>query len=376
MIRSGEVSMSDPIPLVAIERQHEALAPELRAAFDRVVGTSAFILGEEVERFEEEFAAYCGVRHCVGVASGTAAITLAVKAAGIGPGDEVIVPAHTFVASALGVMHAGATPTFCDVDDGTGLLDLDSAAHAVTSRTTAILAVHLYGQPCDMGQVNAFAKRHGLVVFEDAAQAHGASLDGKRAGSLGTAAAFSFYPSKNLGALGDAGAVCTDDGELAERVRMLRDLGRRGKQPGGLRGHNERLDGLQAAMLRVKLPHLNAWNAARRAHAVAYRDLLGDSVRMLEERVEGSCVYHLFPVRTSDRDTMRARLNEEEIGASVHYSPAVHEQPAFRDLDLAGRFPAAETWAAEELSLPLFPELRADEIERVAQICGRVTART
>jgi dTDP-4-amino-4,6-dideoxygalactose transaminase len=368
--------MDDPIPLVAIERQHEALASELRAAFDRVVGTSAFILGEEVERFEEEFAAYCGVRHCVGVASGTAALTLAMKAAGIGPGDEVIVPAHTFVASALGVVHAGATPTFCDVDDGTGLLDLGSAADAVTSRTAAILAVHLYGQPCDMEQVSAFAKRHGLVAFEDAAQAHGASLDGKQAGSFGTAAAFSFYPSKNLGALGDAGAVCTDDGELAEHVRILRDVGRRGKQTHTLPGHNERLDGLQAAMLGVKLPHLDAWNEARRAHAGTYRELLGDSVRTLEERVEGSCIYHLFPVRTGDRDTLRAHLNEEGIGASVHYSPAVHEQPAFSDLDLAGRFPVAEAWAAEELSLPIFPELRADEIERVARICGRVTART
>jgi dTDP-4-amino-4,6-dideoxygalactose transaminase len=367
--------MHDPIPLVAIERQHEALASELRAAFDRVVGTSAFILGEEVERFEAEFAAYCGVRHCVGVASGTAALTLAVKAAGIGPGDEVIVPAHTFVASALGVVHAGATPTFCDVEDGTGLIDLDSAADAVTSRTAAILAVHLYGQLCDMGAVDSFAERHGIDVFEDAAQAHGASLHGRRAGSFGAAAAFSFYPSKNLSALGDGGAICTDDDELADRARILRDLGRRGKQSHTLPGYNERLDGLQAAMLRVKLPHLDAWNEARRRHAVTYRELLGDSLRTLEEREQGSCIFHLFPVRTAERDGLAARLAEAGVQTGIHYSPAVHAQPVFADLGLDGRFLVAEAWAAEELSLPLFPELRPREIERVARICGAVPTR-
>jgi dTDP-4-amino-4,6-dideoxygalactose transaminase len=361
--------MDDPIPLVAIERQHQALAPELRAAFERVVGASAFILGEEVERFEAEFSAYCGVRHCVGVASGTAALTLAMQAAGVGRGDEVIVPAHTFVASALGVVHAGATPAFCDVDDATGLLDLDSAGDAVTGRTAAILAVHLYGQVCDMDAVHSFARRHGLAVFEDAAQAHGAALDGRRAGSFGTAAAFSFYPSKNLGALGDGGAICTDDDELADRARMLRDLGRRGRQPHSVAGYNERLDGLQAAMLHLKLPHLDAWNEARRRHAITYRELLGGSLRILEEREEGSCIYHLFPVRTAERDELAARLAKAGIQAGIHYSPAVHAQPVFADLGLQGRFPVAEAWAAEELSLPIFPELRRSEVERVAGIC-------
>jgi dTDP-4-amino-4,6-dideoxygalactose transaminase len=352
---------------VALARQHASLHDELHAAFERVVGAGAFTLGEEVEGFEAEFAAYCGVRHCVGVASGTAALTLAMQAAGIGSGDEVIVPAHTFVASAFSVVHAGGTPAFCDVDDGSGLLDLDSAGDALTSRTAAILAVHLYGQPCDMDAVNAFAKRHGLAVFEDAAQAHGASLDGRRAGSLGTAAAFSFYPSKNLGALGDAGAICTDDDEHAARARLLRDLGRSGKGEHVLRGRNERLHGLQAAMLRVKLPHLDGWNEARRGHARAYRALLGDSVRTLEERKQGSCVYHLFPVRTDGRDRLRARLGDAGIQTGIHYSPAVHEQPAFADLDLRGRFPVAQSWAAEELSLPMFPELRGEEIERITE---------
>jgi dTDP-4-amino-4,6-dideoxygalactose transaminase len=364
--------MDEPIPLVAIERQHEALASELRAAFDRVVGTSAFILGDEVERFEAEFSAYCGVGHCVGVASGTAALTLAMQAAGIGRGDEVIVPAHTFVASALAVVHAGATPAFCDVDDGTGLLDLDSAGDAVTSRTAGIMPVHLYGQVCDMEAVHSFAGRHGIAVFEDAAQAHGASVAGRRAGSLGTAGAFSFYPSKNLGALGDAGAICTDDDELADRARLLRDLGRGGKQSHTLPGYNERLDGLQAAMLRVKLPHVDGWNEARRRHAMTYRRLLGGAMRTVEDHTEGSCVYHLFPVRTAERDGLAARLAEARVQTGIHYSPAVHEQPVFADLGLEGRFPVAEAWAAEELSLPLFPELRRGEIERVTRICATV----
>jgi dTDP-4-amino-4,6-dideoxygalactose transaminase len=367
--------MTDQIPLVAIERQHAPLAAELRAAFERVVDASAFILGEEVERFETEFAAYCGVRHCVGVASGTAALTLAMKAAGLGSGDEVIVPAHTFIASALSVLHAGATPVFCDVEEGSGLLDLDSARDALTSRAAAILAVHLYGQICDMGAVGSFAERHGLAVFEDAAQAHGASLDDRRAGSFGRAAAFSFYPSKNLGALGDAGAICTDDATLAEEARMLRDLGRHTKQEHLVLGLNERLDGVQAAMLRVKLPHLDDWNEERRSHAGMYRALLGDSVRTLAERDQRSCVYHLFPVRTAERDSLRARLADEGIATGIHYSPAVHEQPAFAAFELRGRFPVAQSWAAEELSLPMFPELRREEIERVARICGAVAAR-
>jgi dTDP-4-amino-4,6-dideoxygalactose transaminase len=371
--------MTDRIPLVALEREHAPLAEKLRAAFERVVDANAFILGEEVERFETEFAAYCGVRHCVGVASGTASLTLAMKASGIGSGDEVIVPSHTFVASAFSVLHAGATPVFCDVEDGSGLLDLDSARAALTSRTVAILAVHLYGQLCDMDAVGSFAERHGLAVLEDAAQAHGASLDGQRAGSFGRAGAFSFYPSKNLGAFGDAGAICTDDDELASQARILRDLGRHGKGEHVVAGLNERLDGLQAAMLRVKLPHLDEWNEARRSHASTYRMLLGDSVRMLEEggeREQRRCVYHLFPVRTADRATLRANLADAGIETGIHYSPAVHEQPAFAALDLRGRFPVAESWAAEELSLPMFPRLRREEIERVAEICGAVTTRS
>jgi dTDP-4-amino-4,6-dideoxygalactose transaminase len=257
--------MTAQIPLVALGRQHESLRDDLEAAFDRVMGSSGFILGKEVERFETDFAEYCGVRHCVGVASGTAALTLALQAGGIGAGDEVIVPAHTFIASALGVLHAGATPVFCDVHQGSGLIDLDSARAALTSRTAAVLPVHLYGQLCDMDDVLSFAARHGLSVFEDAAQAHGAEVNGRRAGSFGRAAAFSFYPSKNLGALGDGGAICTDDDGLARQARLLRNLGQRRKNDHVTAGANERLDGLQAALLRVKLPLSRAASQRRRA---------------------------------------------------------------------------------------------------------------
>jgi dTDP-4-amino-4,6-dideoxygalactose transaminase len=368
--------MTDRIPLAGIGRQHASLSSELRAAFERVVDASAFILGEEVERFEEEFASYCDVRHCIGVASGTAALTIAMKAAGIGDGDEVIVPAHTFIASALSVVHAGAVPVFCDVDQRTGLLDLASAEDAVSGRTAAIMPVHLYGQPCDMEAVWSLARRHGLAVVEDAAQAHGATSNGKRAGSSGTAGAFSFYPSKNLGALGDGGAICTDDDGIAQRARMLRDLGRVETGEHASAGLNERLDGLQAAMLRVKLPHLDEWNEARRRHARTYRELLEHTLSVLAEREPGSSVYHLFPVRTPDRDPLRAGLAAAGIETGIHYWPAVHRQPLFASRGLDGRFPVAESWAAEELSLPLFPELRPDEIERVAAMCGAVQTRS
>jgi dTDP-3-amino-3,4,6-trideoxy-alpha-D-glucose transaminase len=234
------------VPFVGLGRQHAVLADELKAAFERVVDTDAFILGGEVEAFEREFAGYCRAPECVGVASGTAALALALIAAGIGPGDEVVVPGHTFIASALGVLHAGATPVFCDVQRDTGLMDPESAEVVVGPRTAAIVPVHLYGQVCEMERINALARRHGLFVLEDAAQAHGATCEGRRAGSLGDAAAFSFYPSKNLGALGDGGAVCTADAQLAARVRELRDLGQRDKGDHVLVGYNERLDGLAA----------------------------------------------------------------------------------------------------------------------------------
>ena len=362
---------SPAVPFVALERQHALLGHELTAAFDRVLRDSAFVLGDEVDRFEVEFAAACGADACVGVASGTAALTLAIKAAGIGRGDEVIVPAHTFIASALGVVHAGATPVFCDVERGTGLIDADSAASVVSERTTALLAVHLYGQACEMDALWALARRHGLIVVEDAAQAHGSTYRGRSVGSLGGVSAFSFYPSKNLGALGDAGAVCTDDPEIARSARRLRDLGQRRRGEHVDVGFNERLDGLQAAFLRAKLPHLGAANRARREHAAVYRDGL-DGVQVLEERDHTPSVNHLFPVRLPGREAARAHLAARGIETGVHYARAAHEHPAW-DGVLAPppiELPEACAWAAEELSLPMFAELRPGEIERVVAACA------
>ncbi|MBV9818315.1 MAG: DegT/DnrJ/EryC1/StrS family aminotransferase [Solirubrobacterales bacterium] len=343
---------------------------ELRGAFDRVVGASSFILGEEVERFEQEFATYCGAPDCIGVASGTAALTLALLAAGIGRGDEVIVPAHTFIASALGILHAGATPVFCDVEAATGLIDPASAASVVTDRTAAVIPVHLYGQVCDMDAIGSLADRHDLLILEDAAQAHGATWRGSRAGSLGAVAAFSFYPSKNLGALGDGGAICTRDPELAARARQLRHLGQRGKGEHVLAGFNERLDALQAALLRVKLPHLDGFNARRRQAASVYRGALEGEVGLLHERSESPCIYHLFPIRVADRRRLMDDLAAEGVACQVHYSPAVHEQPPFagRRRDSAD-LEQATRWAREELSLPIFPELELAEAQRVAAAC-------
>jgi dTDP-4-amino-4,6-dideoxygalactose transaminase len=365
------------VPFVGLSRQHTTLRGELRVEFERVIGADAFILGAEVEAFEREFAAYCETAECVGVASGTAALALALIAAGIGPGDEVVVPGHTFIASALGVLHAGATPVFCDVERDTGLIDPESAASVVGSKTAAIIPVHLYGQMCDMGAINTLAKRHGLFVLEDAAQAHGATCDGKRAGSLGDAGAFSFYPSKNLGALGDGGAVCTGDAGLAARVRELRHLGQRGKGEHAVVGYNERLDGLQAALLRVKLPHLDEWNAARRGHAANLCDGLPTELVVLGERSGTPCVYHLFPVRHPVRDRLAELVRAEGIQVGLHYSPAAHRHAAFADLPQRSRpleLPEAEGWAGQELSLPMFAELGDAEVDRIAEVCRTACA--
>jgi dTDP-4-amino-4,6-dideoxygalactose transaminase len=358
-----------PVRFVALERQHKPIEHKLQGAFMRVLCSNAFTLGEEVERFEEEFAAYCEVSHCIGVASGTAALALILEGYGIGPGDEVIVPAHTFIASALAVAHVGATPVLCDVEEGTGLIDPDAARGAVSPRTAAVLAVHLYGQACNMAAIEAFARPAGLLVLEDAAQAHGARYCGHRAGSLGAAAAFSFYPSKNLGALGDGGAVCTDDDVLAARLRCLRNLGQKRKGEHVAVGYNERLDGLQAALLRVKLPCLDGWNEQRRVRARRYRELLPQRVRTLEEREQSPCNYHLFPVRFGDRDAVAAALRVSGVETGIHYSPAIHEHPAWRDRPIvqAGDLTNAEAWAAEELSLPMHPDLLPEETARVVE---------
>ncbi|MEA2257080.1 MAG: hypothetical protein QOG35_3125 [Solirubrobacteraceae bacterium] len=366
--------MGDTVPFVTLDRLHASIAVQLRAAYERVVASSGFILGAEVDAFEHELAAYCGARQCVGVASGTAALTLVLRAAGIGPGDEVVVPAHTYIASALGVVHAGATPVFCDVDDGTGLIDPASAAAAIGPRTAAILAVHLYGQVCDMDALGDLARRRGLALVEDASQAHGATRNGRRAGGLGLAAALSFYPSKNLGALGDGGAICTSDADLARRARELRNVGQRAKGEHVVAGYNERLDELQAAFLRAKLPHLDGWNAARRRHAAAYRELLDGRVRLLDELEDDACVFHLFPIRVDGRDDAARRLGREGVQTGVHYSPAVPDQPPFRGATTVDDVPAARAWAASELSLPMSAELTPGEVRRAAEATLAVAA--
>jgi dTDP-4-amino-4,6-dideoxygalactose transaminase len=357
------------VPFVDLRRQNAQLSDDLHAAFESVIATSDFVLGDEVEQFEREFARFCTVRYCVGVASGTAALTIALLATGIQPGDEVIVPAHTYIASPLAVLHAGGVPVFCDVRAETGLIDVESAAARMSERTVAIMAVHLYGQVCDMAAVKRLAERYDLMVIEDAAQAHGARRDGERAGSFGAAACFSFYPSKNLGALGDGGAICTNDSGIAERARSLRNLGQHRKGEHVRAGLNERLDGIQAAMLRVKLRRLDRLNAQRRTRASLYQKLLPSTLALLEEDQGSECVYHLFPVRFAERDTLRSRLAARGVQSAVHYSPAAHLQPPFRALRSSGdTLPGAVGWARQELSLPMFPEITEDEVRRVSEV--------
>jgi dTDP-4-amino-4,6-dideoxygalactose transaminase len=311
------------------------------------------------------------VSECVGVGSGTAALAIALRAAGIGRGDEVIVPAHTYIASALAILHAGAIPVLCDVEDGTGHLDPGAAAAAVGPRTAAILVVHLYGQLCAMPAFERLAATHGLALIEDAAQAHGASGYCRRAGAFGLAAGFSFYPSKNLGALGDAGAICTDDPGLARRARRIRNLGQRRKGEHLVPGVNERLDGLQAAFLSVKLRLLESANAARRRHARAYRTALEGKVALLEERPATPCVYHLFPVRVPERDAVAAHMHASGVATGVHYPVPLHRQPALRGLTVdGGDLDNATAWAREELSLPMSPQLKCAEVEAAAQACA------
>ena len=365
------------IPFVDLDRHHAAIEDELRRTFDAVLGSGGFVLGPQVREFERAFATYCGTRHCVGTASGTAALTIALRAFDVGPGDEVIVPAHTFIATALAVVHAGATPVLCDVDAGTGLIDTESAAAVVSERTKAIVPVHLYGQVCEMEFVRSLADTHDLVVIEDAAQAHGATRGAARAGSFGDAATFSFYPSKNLGALGDGGAVCTNDDGISMRLRRLGNLGQDRKAEHLEAGSNERLDEIQAAILRVKLRRLDSCNARRSELAALYRDLLPAGAQPLDEDPRGTCVYHLFPVRVGDRDWVRQGLGRIGVRTGIHYWPALQDQPPLRFLgaprtDLGN----ATAWSEQVLTLPMFAELTEDEVGAVSTALSEVLGST
>jgi dTDP-4-amino-4,6-dideoxygalactose transaminase len=354
-----------------LQRAHDELGGELHATVARVIASGQFVLGPEVEAFEADFAAYCGVRHAVGVGNGLDALRLLLQAMDIGPGDEVIVPAHTFIATWLAATHAGATPVPVDVDGAGFAIDPARVEAAIGPRTRAIVAVHLYGLLAPMAELRAIADRHGLRLLEDAAQAHGARLDGRRAGSLGDGAAFSFYPAKNLGALGDAGAVVTDDDDIANRVRQLRNYGSTRKYEHLVAGGNSRLDPLHAAVLGLKLARLDDWNARRRAIADRYRSGLGDGPLGLPAAAAGSePVWHQFVVRSPRRDALQAHLREAGIESLVHYPRAPHRQPAYAALGLGeGSFPVAERLSREVLSLPMHPHLHPDEVDAVVAAC-------
>lgn len=358
------------IPLVDLKAQYAAIKPEIDAAVQRVLESTAFILGREVEDFERAFAAYSETPHAIGVASGTAALHLALLACGIEAGDEVITTPHTFIATAEAISHRGARPVFADIDPLTCNLDPAGVEAAVSPRTRAIVAVHLYGRPADMDGLRAVARRHDLRVIEDAAQAHGARYKGRCVGTLGDAAGFSFYPGKNLGGYGDGGMVTTGNAEAAARVRMLRDHGRQDKYRHQTVGYGERLDALQAAILAVKLRHLDAWTQRRRQAARTYRELLNGCAAILPgEPADAESVYHLFVVRVRDRERVLAELKAAGIGAGIHYPIPLHLQPAYGQLGYKrGAFPHAERAAEEVLSLPLYPEITDDQLAEVARV--------
>jgi dTDP-4-amino-4,6-dideoxygalactose transaminase len=363
------------IPFLDLAASYQELKQEVDAAIDRVLASGWYILGPELEAFEAEYAAYCGARHCVGVANGLDALHLALRAMGVGPGDEVIVPSNTYIATWLAVSQCGAVPVPVEPDPETFNIDPAQIEAAITPHTKVILPVHLYGQPADLDPILWIARAHGLKVLEDAAQAHGARYKGRRIGSHGDAVAWSFYPGKNLGALGDAGAITTNDDELADRLRVLRNYGSRVKYVNEVPGWNSRLDPLQAAVLRVKLQHLDAWNARRAEIAGLYREkLAGSGVALPAVPAWAEPVWHLFVIRHPRRDAVQQALNEAGIGTLIHYPIPPHRQQAYANLGYpAGAFPIAERLADDVLSLPMGPHLRLQEAQQVAHVLQKVS---
>lgn len=359
------------IPFLDLKASQMELHNQLADAFERVLDSGWYILGKEVKEFEVEFAAYCEAEHCVGVGNGLEALHLILRAYGIGEGDEVIVPSNTYIATWLAASYAGADPVPVEPDENTCNIDPSRIEAAITPRTKAIIAVHLYGQPADMDAINAIADKHSLKVIEDAAQAHGARYKGQRTGSLGNAAGFSFYPGKNLGAIGDGGAVTTNDGELADRVRVLRNYGSHVKYHNEVQGFNSRLDELQAAFLRLKLRCLDEWNARRKVVADAYLDLLaGNGLILPHVPVWAEPVWHLFVVRHAERSNLQKWLEEAGIGTMIHYPVPPHLQPAYAHLKYGiGKLPIAERLAKTVLSLPIGPHISS---EQVMEICNRL----
>ncbi len=357
------------IPFLDLAAQYRSLKTELDAAILETIGSCHFILGPEVEQFEKDFAAYCHVPHCLGVSNGTSALEMILRAHGIGPGDEVITAANTFFATVEAISMAGATPVLVDCNEDDALIDVSKIEAAITAKTKAIMPVHLYGQCADMDPILALAAKHNLLVFEDCAQAHGALYKGRVAGSMGVSSGFSFYPGKNLGAYGDAGAVVTKDAEVAKRIKALREHGSLVKYHHEYIGRNERMDGVQGAVLGIKLKHLPEWNAERLRHAQSYRELLANvpGVRTLTQHADRVSVYHLFIVVTEDRDGLQQFLKEQGIATGIHYPVPVHLQPAYAGFGwMAGQFPVAERLGKHILSLPMFAELQEAQVREVA----------
>lgn len=362
-----ERDVSAPIPFLDLNRQHDPITPQLEAAMSEVLRSGWFIQGKQLEAFEHEFAAFCQVEHCVGVGNGLDALVLLLRACDIGPGDEVIVPSNTFIATWLAVTAVGATIVAVEPDERTHNIDPERVAEAITPRTRCIMPVHLYGQPADMDPIMALAERHHLVVIEDNAQAQGALYKGRPTGSLGHAAATSFYPGKNLGALGDGGAVVTRDAEIARKVRILRNYGSEKKYEHQVIGVNSRLDEIQAAVLRVKLGQLPSWNEERRAIAARYDALLA-TTGLTRPHVPdwADPVWHLYVIRTEQRDALQAHLQQAGIHTVIHYPVPPHQQPCYRDDMPHARLPLAEALSQQVLSLPMYPGLTPDEQARVA----------
>ncbi len=358
------------IPLVDLHAQYVSMQSEIDTAIARVIENSTFAGGPEVAAFEKEFAAFCEVPRCVGLSSGTAALELLLRAYGLKPGDEVILPANTFFATAEAVIFAGGRPVLVDAVEDTGLIDVKKIAEAITPKTRVIIPVHLFGQPADMDEILTLAKAKKILVIEDACQAHGATYNGKRTGSLADAAAFSFYPGKNLGAFGDAGAITTGDAVVADYVTMFREHGMKKKYEHLIVGRTERMDGMQGAILRAKLSHLDAWNQKRRAHAARYRELLAGmkNVTIMSEQPNREHIYHLFVIRIPNRDIVKAKLLDVGIETGIHYPIPIHLQPAAASLGYhAGDFPVSERLATEMLSLPLYPEMTEQQQDHVVK---------
>jgi dTDP-4-amino-4,6-dideoxygalactose transaminase len=355
------------VPFVDLKAQYLSLKDEIDEAVLDVLGSTAFVLGPDVQAFEAKFAPYTASAHAIGVNSGTSALHLALLAAGVGPGDEVITTPHTFIASAAAIAYCGATPVFVDIDPVTFTIDPALIEPAITSRTKAILPIHLYGQPADMDPILDIAARHGLIVVEDAAQAHGAEYRGRRIGSIGHLGCFSFYPGKNLGAYGEGGAVTTSDDAFAHRIRMLRDWGAERRYHHDLLGYNYRLEGVQGAVLRVKMDHIEAWTEARRAVAARYDERLDAlGVARPVQATDRRHVYHLYVIRDAARDELQAFLNDRGVSTGIHYPIPVHLQGAFAHLGhQRGDFPLAEAAADEVLSLPMYAELTVEQQDTV-----------